>query len=70
MVNGYGKFEFNGNWSGPKIANGNWFGAKIFNGNWFGDPPLTPSGVPPNLKKAGSLGLGAGRMNGHVHPSM
>ena len=28
-----GKFEFDVNWSGPKIANGNWFGAKILNGN-------------------------------------
>ena len=43
MVNGLPKnFEFNGNWSGPKIANGNWFGAKFLNGNWFGDPPLDP----------------------------
>ena len=43
MVNGLLEiFEFNGNWSGPKIANGNWFGSKFLNGNWFGDPPLDP----------------------------
>ena len=45
MVNGLpGKFEFKGNWSGPKIANGNLFETKILNGNWFGDPPWPPSG--------------------------
>ena len=50
MVNGLpGKFEFNGNWSGPKIANGSGFGQKSLMVTGLETPLVPPLMVLVNI---------------------